>query len=163
MDIGLLSLGDDRVEQPFIATPFNEQFVALSPDGRWMAYCSDETGRMEVYVRPFPEGGAKILVSLDGGAEPRWSPDGRQLYYIGTKDNVPYLVSARVSTGSAFLVQDRTALFDMSEFEPAAPHANWDVSPDGSRFAVVHQGQLSEMVFVLNWTEEVRQRSGTGR
>jgi len=157
-DIGLLSMGDERVEQPFIATPFNEQFVALSPDGRWMAYCSDETGRMEVYVRSFPEGGAKILVSLDGGTEPRWSPDGRQLYYIGAKDNAPYLISARVSTGSSFAVQDRTPLFDMSEFEPAAPHANWDVSPDGSRFAMVHQGALSEMVFVLNWTEEVRQR-----
>jgi Tol biopolymer transport system component len=157
-DIGLLPMGDERVEQSFIATPFNEQFVALSPDGRWMAYCSDETGLIEVYVRSFPEGGSKILVSLDGGSEPRWSPDGRQLYYIGTKDNAPYLISARVSTGGAFTVQDRTALFDMSEFEPAAPHANWDVSPDGSRFAVVHQGALSEMVFVLNWTEEVRQR-----
>ncbi len=157
-DIGLLPMNEERVEQPFIATPFNEGFVALSPDGRWMAYCSDETGRMEVYVRAFPEGGAKILVSLDGGSEPRWSPDGRQLYYIGAKDNAPYLISARVSTGSAFTVQDRTPMFDMSEFEPAAPHANWDVSPDGSRFAMVHQGALSEMVFVLNWTEEVRQR-----
>ncbi len=157
-DIGLLPMGDERVEQSFIATPFNEQFVALSPDGKWMAYCSDETGRTEVYVRSFPEGGSKILVSLDGGSEPRWSPDGRQLYYIGTKDNAPYLISARVSTGSSFVVQDRTPVLDMSEFEPAAPHANWDVSPDGSRFAVVHQGALSEMVFVLNWTEEVRQR-----
>jgi len=157
-DIGLLPMNEERVEQPFIATPFNEGFVALSPDGRWMAYCSDETGRMEVYVRAFPEGGAKILVSLDGGSEPRWSPDGRQLYYIGAKDNAPYLISARVSTGGAFTVQDRTPMFDMSEFEPAAPHANWDVSPDGSRFAMVHQGALSEMVFVLNWTEEVRQR-----
>jgi dipeptidyl aminopeptidase/acylaminoacyl peptidase len=123
-----------------------------------MAYCSDETGRMEVYVRAFPEGGAKILVSLDGGSEPRWSPDGRRLYYIGTKDNMPYLISAGVGTGSSFTVQDRTPVFDMSEFEPAAPHANWDVSPDGSRFAVVHQGALSEIVFVLNWTEELRQR-----
>ncbi len=162
-DIGLLSMGDDRVEQLFIATPFNEQFVALSPDGKWLAYCSDETGRMELYVRSFPEGGAKILVSLDGGSEPRWSPDGRQLYYIGNEDDVPYLIAARVDAGGTFAVLERTVMFDMSEFEPAAPHTNWDVSADGSRFAVVHQGALSEMVFVLNWTEEVRQRGGTGR
>ncbi len=125
-----------------------------------MAYVSDETGRSEVYVRPFPEGGAKVLVSQGGGSEPRWSPDGRTMYYQGQHEGLPYLIAVTVSGGAEFTVGARTPLFDISEFEPSAPHANYDISPDGTRFAMVHQGPLSEMVFVLNWTEEVRRRSG---
>jgi serine/threonine-protein kinase len=127
-----------------------------------VAYTSDETGRPEVYVRPFPQGGGKVLVSQGGGAEPRWGPDGRTLYYQGEHNGVPYLIGATVATGADFTVLERTPLFDVSEFEPAQPHANYDVSPDGTRFAMVHQGPLSEMVFVLNWTEEVRRRSARG-
>ena len=141
-----------------LGTPFNEQGATLSPDGRWLAYSSDETGRDEVYVRPFPEGDAKILVSQQGGAEARWAPDGRTLYYQSLRNGVPVLMAAAVSAGAEFNVGAHTTLFDVSEFEPASPHANYDVSPDGTRFAMIHQGPLSEMVFVLNWTEEVRRR-----
>jgi len=155
-DLGLLSMGDDRDEEPYIATPFNEQSVALSPDGRWLAYASDETGQTELYVRPFPEGGAKVRVSLEGGVEPRWSPDGSELFYIGSFGGTPHMIAATVSTTDEFTVTNRTSLFDTMEFEPSAPHANWDVSPDGSRFVMVHLGSLSQMIFVLNWTDEVR-------
>ena len=158
-DLGLLPLGAERVQRPLFATPFNEQYGVLSPDGRWLAYGSDETGRDEVYVRPFPEGGAKTLVSQDGGTEPVWGPDGRELFYVGQGLGVPYLIAARVTTGAEFGVTSRTPLFDLSEFEPASPHANYDISPDGTTFALVHQGALSELVFVLNWTEEVRRLS----
>ncbi len=159
-DLGVLTLGEDREEQPLLASPFNEQYAALSPDGRWLAYSSDETGRDEVYIRPFPDGGAKVLVSLNGGREPMWAPAGDILYYIGEQSGAPFLMQASVAArGTDFVVRDRTALFDVSEFEPASPHANYDVSPDGTRFAMVHQGQLDEIVIVLNWTEEVRRRS----
>ncbi len=159
-DLGLLGFGAERVQRPLLATPFNEQFGTLSPDGRWLAYGSDETGRDEVYVRPFPAGGAVTLVSQHGGTEPVWSPDGRELFYIGQRDGLPYLMAARLSTDGDVTVLSRTQLFDLSEFEPAAPHANYDISPDGARFVFVHQGALSEMVVVLNWTEEVRRLSG---
>jgi serine/threonine-protein kinase len=163
-DIGLASPGETDDPGPLLATPFNEQFAAVSPDGRWLAYGSDETGRDEVYVRPFPEGGAKVLVSQGGGTEPRWSPDGRTLYYFGQHDNLPHLIAATLVPGPErdLTVASRTPLFDVSEFEPASPHANYDVSADGGRFAMVHQGALSEMVFVLNWTAEVRRRSAPG-
>ncbi|UCF41568.1 MAG: PD40 domain-containing protein, partial [Gemmatimonadota bacterium] len=161
-DVGILSLGAQPERISLLSTPFNEQGATLSPDGRWMAYTSDETGRDEVYVRPFPEGGGKVLVSQGGGAEPRWRPDGRGLYYQGEHDGLPYLIEAFVSAGDEFAVGAQTPLFDVSEFEPAQPHANYDVSPDGTRFAMVHQGPLSEMVFMLNWSEEVRRRSVRG-
>ncbi len=161
VDLGILPLDEDEREQGvLLSTPFNEQMATVSPNGRWMAYVSDETGLMEVYVRPFPEGGAKILVSQGGGTEPRWSPDGATMYYQGQHEGLPYLIAVAVAVGAEFTVGDRTPLFDVSEFEPSAPHANYDISPDGTRFAMVYQGPLSEMVFVLNWTEEVRRRSG---
>ena len=101
-----------------------------------------------------------MLVLQGSGVEPRWSPDGRTLYYQGERDGVPYLYAAGVAAGADFTVTGRTPLFDISQFEPAEPHANWDVSPDGSRFAMVQQGPLTEMVFVMNWPEEVRRQNG---
>ncbi|MFQ5550143.1 MAG: protein kinase [Gemmatimonadales bacterium] len=159
-DLALIDMGEDRHEELYLTTPFNETDAALSPDGRWLAYVSDETGRDEVYVRGFPEGGGKIIVSVDGGSEPVWSPDGGELYYLGQQDGQPYLVAATVSTPEGFRVIARTPLFEYSEFEPSSPHANYDISPDGTRFVVVHLGSLSEIIYVQNWTEEVRRRSG---
>jgi serine/threonine-protein kinase len=161
-DLAVLSLGGTRTETPLLTTPFNEQYGVLSPDGRWLAYSSDETGRDEVYVRAFPEGGAKTLVSQNGGTEPMWGPGGRELFYIGQSEGVPHLIAARTDAGADFTVTSRAPLFELSEFEPASPHANYDVSPDGTQFVFVHQGTLSEMVLVLNWTEEVRRRSQGG-
>ena len=161
-DIALVSPGEAGAATPLLATPFNEQAATVSPDGRWVAYSSDETGRDEVYVLPFPDGGAKILVSQGGGTEPRWGPDGRTVYYFGQHDRLPYLIAATLVPGPErdLTVGARTPAFDVSEFEPASPHANYDISPDGTRFVMVHQGALSEMVFMLNWTAEVRRRSG---
>ena len=162
-DLGLLSLDGTREQRPLLETPFNEQGASLSPDGRWMAYTSSETGSDEVYVKAFPEGGAKVVVSRGGGSEPVWNRTGRELFYVGEKDGTPTLVAASVSGGQEFSVDTRTFLFDVSEFEPAQPHANYDVSPDGSRFVMVHQGTIPELVYVLNWAEEVRRRSASTR
>jgi serine/threonine protein kinase len=160
-DLGLLPLSGKREQRPLLETPFNEWGATISPDGKWMAYTSSESGRDEVYVRAFPEGGAKVVVSRGGGSEPVWNPSGRELFYIGQKDGNPHLVAASVSSASEFSVEGRTFLFDVSEFEPAQPHANYDVSPDGSRFVMVHQGTIPELVYVLNWTDEVRRRSAS--
>jgi len=159
-DLELLSAATPPAVTPLLATPYGEEAGTLSPNGRWLAYTSDETGRDEIYVQPFPGGGAKVLVSRGGGTEARWSPDGRTLYYQGERDGNPYLIAAAVTSGADFNVTSRTPLFDVTDFEPAEPHANWDVSPDGKRFVMVDQGALTEMVFVLNWPVELRQRSG---
>jgi Tol biopolymer transport system component len=145
-----------RTPVPLLATSFNEQYPALSPDGRWLAYVSDESGQNEVYVAPFPGPGAKVLVSNNGGIEPVWAPDGRELFYRGYADEGTPLVSVVVQTSPEFRVVSRTNLFDIADYESAAPHANYDVSPDGRGFVMVRQGRLSEMVLIQNWTELVR-------
>jgi serine/threonine-protein kinase len=161
-DLVTLSAASPHKSTPLVATPFNEEDGTLSPNGRWLAYASDETGRPEIYVRPFPEGGAKVLVSRGGGWEPRWAPGGGTLYYRGLKDGAQYLIAARVSAGAAFDVVSRTPLFDVTDFDTAEPHANWDVSPDGRRFAMVDEGPMTEMIFILNWPAEVLRHAGRG-
>ena len=160
-DLVLLSAATPRTATPLVATPYNEEAAAVSPDGRWLAYSSDETGRPEIYVRPLA-GGGKVLVSQGGGSEPRWSPDGRTLYFRGLKGGTLYLFAARVAAGADFAVSGLTPLFDVSDFDSAEPHANWDVSPDGRRFAMVDVGAMTDMVFVLNWPLEVRRGAGGG-
>lgn len=82
VDVMLLFLEDeDRTVTPFLQSEFRERLPTFSPDGRWMAYISDETGRDEVYVRPFPASTGKWLVSTQGGGWPRWNPNGRELFY----------------------------------------------------------------------------------
>ena len=157
-DLVTLPLAGDRTPRPFLATPFNEAWPALSPDGRWLAYQSDESGESEVYVRPFPGPGAKVLVSQNGGSEPVWSRDGRELFYRGFGQQGTPLVAVAVRAAPEFQVLSRTTLFDAADFEGAQPHANYDVSPDGRSFVMVRQGPLSEMVLVQNWPEEARRR-----
>src|SRR5215203_2599471 len=80
-DIATLSLRDDNAEKPWLATPFDESEAKFSPDGEWVAYTSDETGAVEVWVRPFRSAGAPVRVSPQGGRQPRWSADGKELFF----------------------------------------------------------------------------------
>ena len=145
--------------EPLLSSLFTQEAATLSHDGRVLAYASDETGREEVYVRAFP-GGAKVLVSSLGGREPRWAPDGRTLYYVGQVDGNPTLMAATIEPGATPAVLARAVLFDASDFDPASPHANWDVSPDGTHFVIARQAPLNSVIYVLNVTEEIRRRSG---
>ncbi|HKV70748.1 MAG TPA: protein kinase [Gemmatimonadales bacterium] len=145
--------------EPLLSSLFTQEAATLSRDGRVLAYASDETGREEVYVRAFP-GGAKVLVSSLGGREPRWAPDGRTLYYIGQVDGNPTLIAATIEPGPTPIVRSRAALFDASDFDPASPHANWDVSPDGTHFVIARQAPLNSVIYALNVTDEIRRRSG---
>ena len=78
---GCFPLEGERKPEPFLNTPFSEQNAEFSPDGRWIAYVSDETGRREIYVTPYPGPGGKFLISKDGGVEPLWAPDGTEIFY----------------------------------------------------------------------------------
>ena len=143
---------------PLISSAFSQEAATLSRDGKWLAYASDETGRTEVYVRKYPDG-PRALVSSLGGREPRWAPDGRTLYYIGQVNGNPTLMAATLESGEATIVKSRTPLFDASDFDPASPHANWDISPDGTRFVAPQQAPLNTVIYVLNVTDEIRKRA----
>jgi Tol biopolymer transport system component len=143
---------------PILATPFNESHGVLSPDGRWLAYQSDESGVLEVYVRAFPSGGGKVLVSQGGGEEPVWSRDGRELFYFSPNTaGAGELIAAAVSTVPSFAIRGRTVLFDASRFARSTPHANYDVFPDGRSFVAVREAVLSQIVYLQNAPGLLRQ------
>ncbi|MGH7644848.1 MAG: TolB family protein, partial [Gemmatimonadales bacterium] len=136
-----------------LASRYSEGWPALSPDGRWLAYQSDESGRNEVYVRSWPALGAKVQVSQSGGTEPAWSRDGRELFYRSGGGAEPMLVAATFEVGPDLRVRSRTPLFSVASYEFATPHRNYDPFLDGRSFAMVRQGrpgQLAEVVYVQN-------------
>jgi serine/threonine-protein kinase len=126
---------------PVATEPYDEKGVALSPDGRWVAYESTETGRDEIYVRPFPDAeGGKWQVSTGGGFNPKWSPDGDEIFFV---DGNFSMVVAEVRTeGTTLRVGERRTLFDMgSRFLVAQPnYAMWDVGPDGEELMMLQVG-----------------------
>jgi len=151
-DLVALSLQGAHTVTPILATRFWESHAVISPDGRWLAYQSNESGRLEVYVRPFPSGTGRVLVSQGGGIEPVWSRNGRELFYFGTRaSGEAALVVAAVSATPEFHVTSRTPLFSNATYELAQPHANYDVFPDGQSFLMVRQGRLGEIVYIQNW------------
>ncbi|MGH7753227.1 MAG: TolB family protein, partial [Gemmatimonadales bacterium] len=153
--------GERREATAVLAAPYVEAWPALSPDGRWLAYVSDESGRTEVYVRPFPGPGPRSIVSQNGGSEPMWARSGRELFYKATAPG-PVLISATFAViGGQATVSTRRVLFSIAEYENAAPHANYDVMPDGSGFVMVRLGRASELGIIQNWTEIVRRQGGS--
>ena len=148
------SLADFTTPQPFASSSsYHELMPSLSPDGRWLAHVSDESGAMEVYVRPFPGPGARYLVSAGGGSEPRWAPDGRRLYYRKGRQ----MLAARVNTVPAFSVTGRDVLFEGS-YSTSASHQNYDVAPGGQGFLMLRPDTDVEVVVVLNWLTELRSK-----
>ena len=119
-DAGIIRNGGRGPLEPLVASRFNEQYVGVSPDGRWISFVSDQSGRDEVYVRDLAGGRDQVLVSLDGGSEPIWSPDGRELYYRETKQNDPHLVAAAIATTPALAVTRRERLFPIGDIVATA-------------------------------------------
>ena len=128
-------IGGDTVDAPLVATPANEYAPRISPDGHWLAYTSDETGRPEVYVRPFPGGGPRVQVSSDGGGQPVWAGDSRRIFY---RSGSAFVEADVVATNNTLSVATRRKLFEGSYFSGgnAALTATYDVSPDGRTFLV---------------------------
>jgi eukaryotic-like serine/threonine-protein kinase len=155
--------GQVRKAQPFLQTPFNETTPRFSPDGHWLAYISDESGRFEVYVQPYPGPGGKWQISTEGGTEPVWNPNGRELFYrSGDK-----IMAAEITTQPSFSVGKPKALFEGPYQPTPATLTNYDVSPDGQRFLMLkpsEQAQAATQInVVLNWFEELKRRVPAGK
>jgi Tol biopolymer transport system component len=161
-DILVLRMAD-RKPQAFLRTPFNEADPRFSPDGRWLAYLSDESGRYEIYVQPYPGPGGKWQISTEGGLEPVWNRNGRELFYrSGNK-----MMAVDVTTQPSFSVGKPKMLFE-GRYEPSPfPNSNYDVSPDGQRFLMLKPVEQAEAAptqinVVLNWFEELKRRVPSG-
>jgi hypothetical protein len=151
----------DTASMPLMASPsFDEVSPALSPDGRWLAYASNESGRFEVYVRPYPDvnSGGRWPVSQNGGHAPVWAHSGRELFF---RNGANALVAAAVVTGATFAPGPQTALFDASRFAGNEFEADYVVAPDDRRFVFLRPvGRLAarpdKLVQITNWAAEVR-------
>ncbi len=131
-----------------------EVMPRISPDGRWVAFQTDESTTEEVVVQPFPGPGGRVQVSSGGGSEPVWSRDGRRLFYRANG----HLMAARIAPGDGFAIAGRDTLFaDSFQFAPN-PHANYDVMSDGSHFVFLKSASEGSMVVVTNWNAAVRAR-----
>ncbi len=159
-DILALRIGDST-PVPLVATPANELYPALSPDGRWLAYTSDESGTAEVYVRPFPEtAAAKWQVSTAGGSEPAWSSTGRELLYISGKAE---MTSAEIPPGATFSVGRQRTLFSTVPFVRPGPVPSYYLSPDDKRFLMLREGdagQPGELIVAENWAQQLVGQGG---
>jgi Tol biopolymer transport system component len=137
-------------------SPSDESAPVFSRDGRFLAYVSDESGRSEVYVQPYPGPGEKWPVSTDGGTDPVWAPDGGQLYYRAGSQ----IMAVTIKTARAFVAGKPQRLFD-DAFEFSELHRNFDLSPDGTKFlAIRSQGAepAAEFRVIFNWLLELREK-----
>jgi eukaryotic-like serine/threonine-protein kinase len=153
-DIGVFSVADRKMT-PFLSTPFNEGQSQFSPDGRWMAYASDESGRAEVYVQAFPASSGKWQISSAGGSQPRWRRDGKEIFYIAPDKK---LMAVEIKAGSAFEVGVPRVLFN-TQIKVTDPFFEYDVSPDGARFlvnTVAAEEKRNAITVVQNWTTELK-------
>jgi dipeptidyl aminopeptidase/acylaminoacyl peptidase len=152
LDLYALPLFGDRRPIPIATAPTNEVDAKFAPDGRWIAYTSDETGRREVYVQPFPPTGARWQVSQDGGSYPRWRGDGTELFYLAPDLN---LVAVEVKPGTTFAAGAQRALFQVDDAGLGAGTGKYDVTRDGQRFLVntaFDPPAVDPILVVLNWT-----------
>ena len=170
-DIWFLEIDTVPRVRPFLQTPFAETTPMISPDGSWLAYRSDESGRNEVYVTPFPEGGQRWQISATGGSEPLWSRDGRELFYQAGDSMMVVTVGA-----DAELVVGRPILLFRGSYRLPVGYGypNYDIDADGQRFLMIKPGLLVEgteqavietsppINVVLNWFQELKERVGNG-
>jgi Tol biopolymer transport system component len=148
--------------EPFLQTPFDERDDSFSPDDRWLAYASNESGSFQVYVRAFPDKGGKWQISNSGGAYPIWSHNGRELFFR-TEDN-QIMVASYTVKGDSF-VADKPRVWSEKRLANIGL-ANYDLAPDGKRVAALMpaetpEGQMAQnhVVFLENFFDEVRRRT----
>ena len=142
----------DRKPFPFLQTEFNETQAQLSPDGRWVAYNSDESGKSEVYVRPFPAGDGKWQISTNGGVQARWRRDGKELFYLARDSSK--LMAVEVKAEKTFVASVPKALFETRMNAPNFFYL-YAASANGQRFLLpspVQETASAPLNVVVNWT-----------
>jgi len=149
LDIWVLPMFGDRKQFPYVHGEFNESQGQFSPDGKWMAYVSDESGSPQIYVQSFPGLTGKWQISPNGGGQPRWRPDGKELYYVAPDQK---LMAVMVRSGATFEAEAPRALFETAL--PTSPQRQtYAVSRDGQRFLLnAPLDVASPMTIVENWT-----------
>ena len=153
-NVMMQSLSASAKPVPLAASEYLESMPRVSPDGKWLAYVLDVSSAEEVFVQPYPGPGARVQVSSGGGSEPVWSRNGQKLFY--RDDQNVTAVSFRTTSG--FEVTGRQIVFPDLFVKRSLPHANYDVSPDGSSFLFLKPTSDNEAVVVHNWMSEVRAR-----
>jgi serine/threonine-protein kinase len=165
-DLGRLRLTAEPPAELFLATEFNEVNPALSPDGRWLAYESDRSGQHEIYVQPYPNiDSGRWKISIDGGRDPIWSPEGSTLYYSAGSTLSRQMMSVAIQTESGFVAGDPQAVFNFTQAWGIGLQ-NHDLHPGGDRFLFVkpEPSQTDRpLVYVQNWLEEIERLVPTGR
>ena len=162
-DVGMAAPGANRQTQPLLQMPFDEENAEVSPDGRWLAYQSNESGQSQVYVRPFPQvDSGRWQISTTGGSRPAWARSGRELFYL---DNNNLMMAVPVQTSPTFSAGNPAKLFETRYLVPNNART-YDVSADGQRFLMIKSTTNAReagaappnIVVVLNWFEELKQR-----
>jgi len=159
-DIFAVPLEGDRKPVLLVGGPAHESHPRLSPDGKWLAYQSNESGRFEIYVRPFPNNGARVQVSNQGGAEPLWARSGNTIFYRTLSGGIE---SAVVTRGATITAGERRAMLSAADYLTDVTHASYDLWPDGNGFLMVKSvGADDRPILVHNWVRAVREKLATG-
>jgi eukaryotic-like serine/threonine-protein kinase len=157
-DLRILPMNTDRTPRPFVQTHWTEWGPGFSPDGHWIAYTSDESGRSEVYVLPYPGPGGKWQVSTEGGEEPRWSQTGELFYRNATK-----WMAVRVHTSPVFSIEKPQIMFEGNYINVMG--IEYDVAPDGKHFIMIQANEPksppTELNVVINWFNELKRQVPT--
>jgi serine/threonine-protein kinase len=161
-DVWVLPLEGERQPKPFLQTPYMEHRPAFSPDGHWLAYQSNQSGRDEIYVQAYPGPGAKVQVSIDGGTEPLWARNGRELLYRSGRK----LFAVPVTKNSPEFVAGKPVELFEGPYSSDLYRPGYDITPDGQRFIMVKvpEGSAPRQINVIvNWFEELRRRASNDK
>ena len=148
-DLLIAPMDSLAASRPLVATWANESSPAVSPSGAWLAYVSDESGQVEIYLRPIPGPGPRVQLSANGGAEPRWDARGRAVYYRG-----PSRMMVVELGGTPPVVVRRDSLFlDAYERPGNVNHQNWDLFSNGTEFMMIRAREAELLTLVVNWQQ----------
>jgi serine/threonine-protein kinase len=155
-DLFMMSLTGDRTPKPFLETQFDEWQASLSPDGKWIAYSSNESGTYQVYIRQFPQGGGKWVVSTGEGYGPHWAPDGKTLYYYTPGK----LLSVPIQIAPSLVVGKPQVIVNGYQQKSVDSGLMYDISPDGQWFVVAQskddESNFRQIHLIINWFDEIQ-------
>ena len=163
-DLRVLTFGADRQTDPLVVSEFDEENGEISPDGRWLAYQLQESGRHEIYVRPFPNvDDGRWPISTGGGTRPLWAPDGDELFYLASGGA---LIAVPVQTSPTFSAGRPDLVFDGPYAVGGSTGPSYDIAADGQRFLMIKDQaaaatESTQIIVVQNWFEELKARIPT--